>query len=58
MPKKCSETLKQNTQKVLETICQNAEKIFEKNAQENVEKIFLNLLKKVLKKSVKMLNNI
>ena len=26
MPKKCSKTLKQNTQKVLETICQNAEK--------------------------------
>ena len=26
MPKKCSKTLKQNTQKVMETICQNAEK--------------------------------
>ena len=51
MPKKCSKTLKQNTQKVMETICQNAEKkIFEKNAQENVENMFLKVLKKCWKK--------
>ena len=58
MLKKCSKTLKHNTQESVGNNLSKCWKIFEINAQENVEKMFLKVLKKVLKKSVKMLNNI